>query len=156
MQFFGINLRYCLRRLARAPLFTLVAAITLAVGIGANTSIFSVVNGVLLKPLPFEEPERLVGVWHKAPGIGIDSLNQGPAFHLTYLEENRSFEELGMWSSMSVSVTGRAEPERVRALRVTEGILPALRVQPMLGRRFSALDDSVGSPETVILSHAYW
>jgi putative ABC transport system permease protein len=150
------RLRYSLRKLAHAPIFTLVAITTLAVGIGANTAIFSVVNGVLLNPLPFHEPERLVGVWHKAPGLGFDLLNQSPAFHFTYLDENRVFEELGMWSRASVSVTGLAEPERVQALRVTDGVLAALQVQPLLGRPFSAEDDSHGSPETVILTYAYW
>jgi len=156
MQSVGSKMRYVARRLMHAPLFTVVAVTTLAVGIGANSAIFSVVNGVLLKPLPFKDPERLVGVWHKAPGLGFELLNQGPAFHLTYREENRVFEDIGMWRNTSVSVTGLAEPERVQALVVTDGILPVLRVQPMLGRPFNAFDDSPGSPETVILSHSYW
>jgi len=94
-------------------LFTIVAVTTLAVGIGANSAIFSVVNGVLLKPLPFRDSERLVGVWHKAPGLGFDEVNQGPAFHFTYREENRVFEDIGMWNNSSVSVTGLADPEGV-------------------------------------------
>ena len=156
MRSFGTEMRYVARRLVRAPLFTAVAVATLAVGIGANSAIFSVVNGVLLRPLPFPEPERLVGVWHKAPGLGFDEINQGPAFHFTYRDENRVFEDIGMWSNTSVSVTGLAEPERVEALRMTDGILPVLRVQPLIGRMFSAADDSPGSPPTVILSYAYW
>lgn len=144
------------RRLARSPLFTVVAVVTLAVGIGANSAIFSTVNGVLLKPLPFDDPERLVGVWHKAPGLGFGELNQGPAFHFTYKEENRVFEDIGMWDNTSVSVTGLTEPERVEALLLTDGIFPILRVQPILGRAFSAADDSPGSPETAILSYTYW
>jgi len=156
MQSLGNQLRYCLRRISRAPLFALVAVATLGVGIGANSAIFSVVNGVLLKALPFKEPERLVGIWYKAPGLGVSEVPQGPAFHYTYEEENRVFERIGMWSNVSVSITGVAEPERVVALRVTDGILPALQVQPMLGRTFSAADDSRGSAETVILVYAYW
>ncbi len=152
----GIKLRYVARRLAKAPLFTAVAVITLAVGIGANTAIFSVVNGVLLKPLPFREPERLVGVWHKAPGIGFQEINQGPAFHLTYREEGRVFEDIGMWGWASASVTGLAEPEDVSGLRFTASVLPILRVQPVLGRAFSEADDSAGSPQTVMLSYAFW
>jgi len=144
------------RRLARSPLFTVVAVVTLAVGIGANSAIFSTVNGVLLKPLPFDDPERLVGVWHKAPGLGFSELNQGPAFHFTYKEENRVFEDIGMWDNTSVSVTGLTEPERVEALLLTDGIFPILRVQPILGRAFSSADDSPGSPETAILSYTYW
>ena len=156
MQSFRTQLRYVTRRFVSTPLFTIVAVTTLAVGIGANSAIFSVVNGVLLKPLPFRDPERLVGVWHKAPGLGFDEVNQGPAFHFTYREENRGFEDIGMWNNSSVSVTGLAEPERVEALNVTESILPILRVQPMLGRAFNSADDSPGGPATVILSYAYW
>ena len=156
MKQIGTKLRHATRRLAGAPVFTLVAVITLAVGIGANTAIFSVVNGVLLKPLPFREPERLVGVWHKAPGLGFTEINQGPAFHFTYKEENRVFEDIGMWGWASASVTGTAEPEEVPALRFTDSVLPMLRVQPALGRVFNPADDSPGAPETVILSYPYW
>jgi hypothetical protein len=150
------EVRHSLRRLGRSPLFTAVAIVTLAVGIGANSAIFSIVNGVLLKPLPFDDPERLVGVWHKAPGLGFGELNQSPAFHLNYREENRVFEDIGMWSSGAVAVTGLAEAERVEVLRVTDSVLPILRVQPVLGRTFSAEDDSPGSPLTVILAYDYW
>ena len=78
--------RFAVRRLFHAPLFTAVTLVTLAVGIGANTAIFSIVNGVLLKPLPFTDPERLVGVWHLAPGTGFENLNQSPATYFTYRE----------------------------------------------------------------------
>jgi len=152
----GKQLRYVWRKLARSPLFTIVAVVTLGTGIGANTAIFSIVNGVLLKPLPFEDPESLVGVWHKVPGLGYDVVNQSPATYFSYREENRSFEDVGLWDNTSVSVTGLAEPERVAALLVTDGLFPLLRVQPVLGRTLTAEDDSPGSPETVILSHAYW
>src|SRR6478672_8715391 len=115
------------RRLAQAPLFTGGAVLTLALGIGANTAIFSVIRGVLLKPLPFDEPDRLVGVWHSAPGIGLPLLNQAPSFYLTYREESHVFEESGMWTSDAVAVTGTGEPEHVSALDVTDGVLAALR-----------------------------
>ena len=156
MKSVGNQLRHTLRRLARSPLFTIVAIVTLAVGIGANSAIFSIVNGVLLKPLPYHDQERLVGVWHKAPGVGFGELNQSPALHFNYREENRVFEDIGMWDTGAVSVTGLAEPERVEVLRVTAGILPILKVQPALGRPFSAEDDSPGSPLTVILTYDYW
>jgi predicted permease len=145
-----------LRRLGRSPLFTAVAILTLAVGIGANSAIFSIVNGVLLKPLPYDDPERLVGVWHKAPGLGFGEVNQSPALHFNYREENRVFEDIGMWGGGAVAVTGLAEPERVEVLRVTCGVLPILKVQPLLGRFFSAEDDSPGSQLTVILTYDYW
>jgi len=144
------------RRLRRSPLFTAVALITLAVGIGANTALFSVVFTVLLKPLPFDEPERLVGVWHTAPGMNIPRLEMGPAFYLTYRDGNRVFERFGLWANRSVSITGVGDPERVPVLMVTDGTLPTLRVAPFLGRTFTREDDSPGTPERVILTYAYW
>jgi predicted permease len=137
-------------------MFTLVSVVTLSLGIGATAAIFSVVNGVLLKPLPFDEPEGLVGVWHEAPGLGFDLLNQAPSFHFTYREESRVFEDVGMWANNQVTITGVGEPERVPGMRVTDGTLSLLRVKPVLGRIFTAEDDTSGSAETVILGHGYW
>lgn len=150
------QLRITLRMLLKAPLFSAVAILTLAVGIGSNAAIFSVVNGVLLKPLPFPDPESLVGIWHTAPGLGFDEVNQSPAFHFTYLDESRTFESVGMWDNGSVSVTGLAEPEQVASMNVTWQILPMLGIDPLLGRRFSEEDDTPGTPETVVLGHGYW
>jgi len=144
------------RRLVRAPLFTSMAVATLALGIGANTAIFSVIRGVLLKPLPFSEPERLVGVWHTAPGIGIPVLNQSPSLYLTYRDANHSFEDTAIWDNGAVAVTGTGEPERVSMLEVSDGLLPILRIQPALGRRFTADDDKPKAPDRVMLSHAFW
>jgi predicted permease len=151
-----VRLRLVSRRLLRAPLFTSIAVATLALGIGANTAIFSVIRGVLLKPLPFAEPERLIGVWHTAPGIGIPLLNQSPSFYLTYRDANHTFEDTGIWDTTAVAVTGAGEPERVAAIEVTDGILPILRVQPALGRRFTRDDDLPKSPDRVMLAHGYW
>jgi predicted permease len=137
-------------------MFTVVAVLTLALGIAANTAIFSVVRGVLLKPLPFDQPESLVGVWHTAPGLNIESLNMSPATYLVYREEGRVFEDVGLWDNGAVSITGAGEPERVQTLLVTDGTLPLLRVTPVLGRGFTADDDSPKTPERVILTHAYW
>ena len=145
-----------LRRFGRAPGFTLIALLTLAVGIGANAAIFAVVHGVLLKPLPFAEPERLVGVWHTAPGMNLPLLNQSPATYFIYKEQGRVFEHIGLWSGTAVSVTGSGDPERVRALLVTHGTLDALRVDPIFGRRFSLEDDAPGSPLRAILAHTFW
>src|SRR5262245_6023569 len=118
------RLRLVSRRLGRAPLFTSMAVATLALGIGANTAIFSVIRGVLLKPLPFAEPDRLIGVWHSAAGIGIPLLNQSPSFYLTYRDANRTFEDTAVWDTTAVAVTGTGEPERVAAIQVSDGILP--------------------------------
>jgi predicted permease len=150
------QLRYTFRKLLRAPLFSTVAILTLAVGIGANAAIFSVVDGVLLKPLPFKDPESLVGVWHSAPGLGFPEVNQSPALHFTYVDENRTFESVGMWKQGEVSVTGLEEPERVPSMQVTFQVLPMLGIQPIFGRDFTKEDDSPGTPETVILSYGYW
>jgi predicted permease len=156
METLSRTLKQVVRKLLRAPLFTLVAAATLGIGIGANTAIFSLVHGVLLTPLPFPESDRLVGVWHTAPGLNFDEVNQSPALHFTYLDEGRTFEEIGIWDNQRVSITGLEQPEEVMAIVVTEGTFPALRVQPFLGRRFSAEDVAPGSPETVILSYGFW
>src|SRR5919198_6326771 len=156
MHFIPRRLRRVVRRLLRAPLFTAVAIITLGLGIGANTAIFSVVRGVLLKPLPFDHPDELVGVWHTAPGLGFPVINQSPATYFTYRENGTVFEDIGLWDSGTVAVTGSGEPERVDVLTVTEGTLAALRVNPILGRRFTKADDSPGTPETVLLTYACW
>jgi len=156
MRYFTQRLRLVARRLSRAPLFTSVAIVTLAVGIGANAAIFSVVNGVLLKPLPFEDPDRLVGVWETAPGLNLGLLNQSPATYLTFREENHVFEDIGLWDNRMVSVTGVGEPERVQSINVSDGLLPILRVQAAIGRRFSAADDTPSAPNRVMLAHGYW
>src|SRR5215217_5715456 len=130
------------RRLLRAPLFSAVAILTLAVGIGANTAIFSVVNGVLLKPLPFPDSDRLVSVWHKAPGINIPKLNMGPSNYFVYRDENRVFEDIGMWDGTSATITGTGEPERLLAMYVSDGTLRVLGVNPAIGRHFTKEDDS--------------
>jgi predicted permease len=137
-------------------MFTLTAVFTLALGIAANTAIFSVVRGVLLKPLPFDDPDTLVGVWLTAPGLGIPELNMAPSTYLISREEGRVFEDIGLWDNGAVSVTGSGEPERVPSLLVTDGTLSLLRVAPLLGRSFTADDDSPKTPERVLLSHAYW
>ena len=156
MDLLAKQLRYTLRSLGRSPAFTATAVLTLAIGIGATTAIFSVVHGVLLKPLPFAEPERLVGIWHEAPGMGWTEVNQSPALYFTYRDESETFAESGMWSGDVVTVTGKAEPEELPALRVTDGTLPLLGVRPHLGRLFTTADDSPGTPETVLLAHGFW
>ncbi|MEX2264583.1 MAG: ABC transporter permease [Bryobacteraceae bacterium] len=149
-------LKHVLRRLLRSPMFAAMTLITLAVGIGANTAIFSVVNGVLLKPLPYAEADKLVGVWLTAPGVGIRELNASPAAYFTFREESRTFQDIGLWSRGSESVTGLAEPEQVDSLLVTDGLLPILGVQPARGRWFTSKDDAPKAPETLMLGYGYW
>jgi len=151
------DVRYAFRCLRRSPGFAGVTILTLALGIGATTAVFSVVNGVLLKPLPFEDPEELVGVWHSAPGWGVSRwMPQSPGTYFTYREESRAFEDIGVWNNFQVTVTGLDQPERVTALLVTDGTLPILRVVPILGRTFTAEDDLPEAAPTVMLSHGYW
>jgi predicted permease len=145
-----------LRKLVHTPLFTIAAILTLGLGLGANTAVFGVVNGVLLQPLTFPAPDRLVGVWHTAPGLGFDTVNQSPATYFTYREDAQAFEDIGLWDNTSVTVTGLAIPERVTAIEVTDGTLTVLGVTTLLGRLFSKGDDTPGTPETVILSYGFW
>jgi putative ABC transport system permease protein len=134
--------------------FASATVVTLALGIGATSAVFSVVYGVLLKPLPFDEPDRLVSVRQHAPhGAGT---NHGPATFLTYREHQTAFEEIGAWDGSEVSVTGGGDPERVEALSVSAATLPLLRVPPALGRVFGAEDETPGSPRRVVLTHSYW
>ena len=99
-------LRQVVRRLGRAPLFTALTVATLALALGANTAIFSVLNGVLLEPLPYPEPDRLVGVWHVAPGVNLPELGSAAFLYFTYREEGRTFQDVGLWSDRSATVTG--------------------------------------------------
>jgi predicted permease len=145
-----------LRSLARMPLFTGITVLTLALGIGANTAIFSVIEGVILKPLPYPRSEELVTLDHAAAGVNLPSAGAAPFQYFTYREEGRVFQDVGLWGTGTVSITGRAEPEEVPALFATDGVLPMLGVQPMLGRLFSKADDTPGTPETVVLTAAYW
>jgi predicted permease len=150
------QLKQVLRRLSRAPLFTAVTLITLAVGVGANTVIFSVLEGVLLKPLPYPHADQLIGVWHTAPGIGLKELNMAPSIYFIDREQNTTLQDIGVYDGDAFSVTGAGEPEHVRGLDVTDGTLPLLGVVPALGRLFTRQDDSVGAPATVLLSYGYW
>jgi len=153
--FFG-QLKQVLRRLGRAPMFTAITLLTLAIGIGANTVIFSVVEGILLKPLPYPHAEQLIGVWHTAPGINIPQLNMAPSIYFIDREQNTTFQDIGVYNGDAFSVTGAGEPEHVRGLGVTDGTLPLLGVTPALGHLFSRQDDTASAPATVILSYAYW
>jgi putative ABC transport system permease protein len=149
-------MRHVLRRLLQLPLFTAVAVATLGIGIGANTAIFSVIEGVLLKPLPYPQPDQLVDVDHAATGINIQHAGSAPFLYATYRDQGRSFQDVGLWRTDTASVTGRAEPEEVTCIDVTDAILPLLGAQPALGRTFTRQDDSPAGAETVVLAHGYW
>jgi predicted permease len=151
-----MGLNHILRRLRRSPLFALVTLLTLAIGIGANTAIFSVLDGVLLKPLPYPKAEQLISVDYKAPGVNLEHTGEAPFFYFISREQNRTLQDIGMWQFDSIAVTGGASPQQVDAIDVTDGVLPTLGVQPFLGRLFNRADDSPGAPRTAILSYAYW
>lgn len=153
----GLNqLRPIFRRMRQAPAFTLIALATIAIGIGASVAVFSVAEGVMLKPLPYPDPGQLVGVWLAAPGINMPEITISPSTYFVFRDQNRTFQSFGLYTGDSVNVTGRGEPQQVQALRVTDGTLDALGVQPMLGRWFNRADDSPHSPDTAVLTYGYW
>jgi predicted permease len=148
------DVRHAARVFGKQPAFTAATVLTLALGIGATTAIFSVVYGVLLKPLPFAGADRLVTVRHDAPhGAGS---NHGPATYLTYRENQKVFEAIGAWDGGDVSISGAGDPHRVQALAVSADALPLLRVRPLVGRVFGKEDDMPGNPLHVVLTYGYW
>jgi predicted permease len=153
---FTAQLRQVLRRLRRTPMFTAITLITLAAGVGANTVVFSVLEGILLKPLAYPRSEQLTAISHTAPGIDVKELPSAPSNYFIYREQNQSFQDIGMMTGDSASVTGVGEPEQVRTMRVTDGIIPILGAAPMLGRGFTHQDDSPNSPLTAMLMYGYW
>jgi predicted permease len=156
------GLRHTIRGLKRHPGFTAAAVLTLALGLGATTAIFSVVYGVLIKPLPYADAEELVSIWHTAPGhpsgLSGDVLGSAPGMSFTYREENRTFDALGLWDASEGTLTGLGDAERIRTVGVTHGTLQALGIQPVLGRWFSDAEHGPAAegPDSVILSHAFW
>src|SRR6266542_3692312 len=153
------DLRYGGRMLWKNPGFTLVAVITLALGIGANTAIFSVVNAVLLRPLPFAEPERLVMVWLKgSEAAGGDRASLPVADLLDWRAQNRSFESVGAFRNIAIAYNyiGGESPERVRATGVTANFFTTLGAQPALGRTFQSDDERPGAQQVVVISQQFW
>ena len=164
------DVRYGLRMLMRSPVFTGAALLTLAIGIGANTAVFSVVNSVLVRPLHYPKAEQLVALHQDAPGAAglanaADGLALSPSMYFTYAEHNRTFQALGVWTPGTANVTGLAEPEQVRTVSVSDGVLQALGVPPVAGRWLVAADQVPQGPEpfsfsgrssTVMLSYGYW
>src|SRR5262245_11937477 len=152
------DLRYAFRGLLKTPGFTTIAVLTLALGIGATTAMFSVVNGILLRPLPYPNQDRLIELVHEAPGAGIPRMLASPAVYFGYRDHSTTFEAVGLWDwdSSPVTVTGTAEPESIRSVEVTHEVLAILGAAPVVGRRFNEGDDRPGSAPTAIISHAYW
>jgi len=148
------DLRFSARTLAKNPGFTLVAVLTLALGIGANTAIFSVVNATLLRPLPYPEPEEIVMFWEHNPGFGDMSISY-PNYE-DWRREVKALDELAVYRRDRFNLTGTGDPEQVRATMVSANLFDVFGVKPLLGRTFTAAEDSVGGVPVVILKEGYW
>ena len=148
------DLRYGLRTFIRQPGFALTAVLALALGIGANTAVFSVVYAVLLKPLPYPDPAALVYIHDTYPAVTFASVSA--AKYVALRERNRTLESLGAQTTGSVTLTGRGEPEQVPATRITADLFRAFRIEPALGRWFSADEDMPNASPVIVLSHSLW
>src|SRR5262247_3899552 len=149
------DLRYGARMLFKQPGFTAIAALTLGLGIGANITIFSVVNAVLLRPLPYPDADRLVFLWSEAPAQNIRERASAYANVADWREQNKSFEDIAASDPAVVTLTGGAEPEQVMSIRASANLFPLLGVAPMLGRTFTA-DEAQQKARVVVLSHGLW
>ena len=151
-----LDLRFAFRTLRRTPVVTAAAILTLALGIGANTAIFSVVSALLLRPLPYPEPARLVFVWEtdlrQGGSLGIVSAPN----YLDWQRQNHVFERMAIFEQLSYNLSGGREPEQVPALRVSGSIFPLLGIQPMLGRTFLPEEDELGRDRVVVLGNDLW
>ncbi len=157
--FAGLKLAF--RRLTRSPGFAVTVLLTLAIGIGANTAVFTVVDSILLKPLPYPQPEQLVAVWLHAPGVaGLTNFAEGsrlsPSMYLTFAEHNRTFRSIGVWVSGTANVTGTAQPEEIHSTYISDGVLQTLNVPPAAGRWILADEQVPRGRKVAMLSFGYW
>jgi predicted permease len=149
------DVRHSLRSLRNQPIFAAAAVLTLALGLGATTAIFSVVNAVLIKPLPYPEPDSLVRIVHSIGGIRQQFFSE--QIYLAYASNTQAFEDLGVWTAGSTAtISGQGEPEEVRALRASRGVLTTLGVRPVMGRWFSPSEDTRGALDVVMVTAGYW
>ena len=153
------DLRYAFRQLRKSPGFSAVAVVTLALGIGANTAIFSVVNGALLRPLAFKKPDRVVRVWHVPPQKsfpGMKTFSVSPANFLDWQNQNHVFESMGIYGFRGFTLSSGNKAEQVDASSVSAGFFDTLGVQPVLGRVFSSDENQPGRSNVVVLSYRFW
>src|SRR5712671_847873 len=158
VEIFFADMRYSLRMLRHNPVFMVVGLLTIAIGIGANAAVFSVVNSVLLKPLNHPRPQELVALHQIAPGAaGLADFEHGlllsPSMYFTYAEQNLTFQALGVWVPGTANVTGLGEPEQVRTVDLSDGVLQALAVPPAVGHWLAEADQIPHGPERVMLSY---
>jgi predicted permease len=150
------DIRYGWRMLVRNPGFSAIAVLTLAIGVGASTAIFSVVDTVLLRPLPYQQPDQLVVVTESLPGMSTDEIGVSAAEYQDYRDRNRSFTQVAAYESAGFNLTGVGQPSRVNAAALSASAFPLLGVSPELGRGFTEEEDRFGSGNVVVLSHALW
>jgi putative ABC transport system permease protein len=153
------DLRQAARSLRRSPAFTIAAALTLVIGIGSSVAIFAVLDGVLLRPLPYGNPERLVGAWHDMPSIGLMHEPQSPATYFTYLRLARSIEGIGVYREGEVNVAepgGGMEPQRVTSASISATLLPVLQLAPILGHAITEAEDRPGAPPVMLIGEEMW
>src|SRR5689334_12887615 len=151
-----LDLRYGMRMLRNHPGFALTVMITLGLGIGANTTIFSVINAVLLEPLPYREPDRLVRLWETNPGGGLTEVPVSVPNFQDWQKDQSVFEQLAASENATFNLTGSGEPQRVAAAKITANLIPTLGIAPTLGRSFLPEDEKVGANHVVLLSHGLW
>ena len=156
MQTWWQDLRYAVRMLGKNITLTLVIVVSLAIGIGANAAIFSVVDALLLRPLPYPHADRLAAVWIHSPGIGILRDWPSPGQYLDVQNENHSFEEMALAQSRPFTLTGQERPEHLAGMRGQSSLLRILGATPFLGRLLLPEEDQPGKPPVVILSYRFW
>jgi len=150
------ELRYGIRSLLKHPGFSAIAVITLALGIGANTAMFSVVNAVLLRPLPYHDPGRLVTIWEESPQRGMYQMPVSFANLRDWVDQNHTFEQISAYTFTNLNLTGAGEPARLSAVRASANLFPLVGSAPMLGRQFLPEEDKEGANHVVMLGHAVW
>ena len=156
MDSFLKDLKYAFRNLVKRPGFTAIAVLTLALGIGANSTIFSIVNALLLKPLPFPDPERIVALWEKLPSRGVERNEVAVANYLDWRAQNKTFEQLGFYRWWSSNLSGNETPERVQGFLVTANFLDIVGVKPILGRGFAPDENEPGKDRVALLTYSLW
>ena len=155
------DLKFAFRRLGKSPAFTTTVLLTLAIGIGANAAVFTVLDSVLIRPLPYPEPQQLVAMRLNAPGApGLaefrDELRMSASMYLTFAAHNTSFQSIGVWMAGTASITGIAQPEQVNTAMITDGVLQTLNVRPAAGEWLRATDQDPRGAQRVMLSYGYW
>ena len=145
------DLRYALRTLRKSPIFTAAAVLTLALGIGANTAIFSIVNAVMVRPLPFGDPARLVFVAEKNDKLNLPTFGASVLNYLSWKEQSQSFEQLGAIGGGIFNLTGSGEPEQFSGATISPSLLPVLGIQPVAGRTFREGEDKPGAPPVALI-----